>query len=110
NTGTVHVDPYGESSITDRFGEEVGFEQLEPWFVLPGSLRRRELSWDREFLLGRYVVTAKINRGYDNIVDEVTTTFWVLPWKIVVGIFGGLFVLIFLIRLFFRNFEFKRRP
>lgn len=109
NTGTVHLNPYGEISITNMFGEEVGFEQLEPWFVLPDSLRSREVSWDREFLLGRYVVTAKINRGYDNVIDEVTTTFWVLPWKILVGTFVALFVLIFTVRFFFRNFEFKRK-
>ena len=34
-------------------------------------------------------VTAKVNRGYDDIVDEVSTTFWVLPWKIVLGTFVG---------------------
>lgn len=109
NTGSIHLNPYGEISITNMFGEQVGFVELEPWFVLPKSLRVRELSWDREFLLGRYTVTAKINRGYDNIVDEVTTSFWVLPWKIVLGTFVVVFVLIFGIRTFFRSFEFKRK-
>lgn len=109
NTGSVHLNPYGEISITNMFGEEVGFVELEPWFVLPKSLRTREVAWDREFLLGRYVVTAKINRGYDDVVDEVTTTFWVLPWKIMLGIFVGIFVLVFTLRSFFRTFEFKRK-
>lgn len=109
NTGSVHLNPYGELSIKNMFGEEVGFLELEPWFVLPQSLRLREISWDREFLLGRYTVTAKINRGYDDIVDEVTTTFWVLPWKIVGGVFFMLFVIIFSIKAFFRTFEFKRK-
>jgi len=109
NTGSVHVNPYGELSITNMFGEEVGFVELEPWFVLPQSLRLREVSWDREFLLGRYTVTARVNRGYDDIVDEVTTTFWVLPWKIVGGLFLVLFIVIFTVRLFFRTFEFKRK-
>ena len=109
NTGTVHVNPYGEVSITNMFGEEVGFLQMEPWYVLPKSLRIREFTWDREFLLGRYTATAQINRGYDDIVDEVSVSFWVLPWKIVGGIFVSLFVVIFLIRAFFRTFEFKRK-
>jgi ABC-type multidrug transport system permease subunit len=91
------------------FGEEVGFVELEPWFVLPKSLRTRELAWDREFLFGRYTVKAKINRGYDNVIDEVSTTFWVLPWKIMLGTFATLFFIIFVIRAFFRNFEFKRK-
>lgn len=109
NTGSVHVNPYGEVSVTNIFGEEVGFVELEPWFVLPNSLRVREIKWDREFLLGRYTATAKINRGYDDIVDEVTVSFWVMPWKFVAGVFAVLFVIIFLLRLFFRTFEFKRK-
>lgn len=109
NTGSVHLNPYGEISITNMFGEQVGFVELEPWFVLPKSLRTRDVAWEREFLLGRYTVTAKINRGYDDVIDEVTTTFWVLPWKIVLGVFAVLFILIFAIRTFFRTFEFSRK-
>ncbi|MBP6881544.1 MAG: hypothetical protein KBC35_02880 [Candidatus Pacebacteria bacterium] len=109
NTGSIHLNPYGELSIKNMFGEEVGFVELDPWFVLPQALRLREVSWDREFLLGRYTVTAKINRGYDDIVDEVATSFWVLPWKIVGGVFFVLFVIIFSLRAFFRTFEFKRK-
>ena len=109
NTGSVHLNPYGEISIKNMFGEEVGFVELEPWFVLPQSLRTREVAWDREFLLGRYVVTARINRGYDDVVDEVSAVFWVLPWKIVLGLFASIFVVVFGIRAFFRTFEFKRK-
>ncbi|MCD5380956.1 MAG: hypothetical protein LR008_00050 [Candidatus Pacebacteria bacterium] len=109
NTGSVHVNPYGEISITNMFGEEVGFIELEPWFVLPKSLRVREIAWDREFLLGRYNAVAKINRGYEDVVDEVSVSFWVLPWKIVGGVFFVLFLIIFSIRAFFRTFEFKRK-
>lgn len=109
NTGSVHVNPYGEINITNMFGEQVGFVELEPWFVLPKSLRSRDVLWDREFLLGRYTVTAKINRGYDDVVDEVTTTFWVLPWKIVLGTFFIVFIIIFSLRAFFRTFEFSRK-
>jgi hypothetical protein len=109
NTGSVHVNPYGEISISNMFGEEVGFVELDPWFVLPKSLRTRDITWDREFLLGRYKVTARINRGYDDQIDEVTTTFWVLPWKIVLGIFVCIFIIVFTFRAFFRTFEFKRK-
>ncbi len=109
NTGSVHLNPYGELSIRNMFGEEVGFVELEPWFVLPKSLRTREVAWDREFLFGRYVITARVNRGYDDVVDEMSTTFWVLPWKITLGTFAVLFIIIFSIRAFFRTFEFKRK-
>ncbi len=109
NTGSVHLNPYGELRIRNIFNEEVGFLELEPWFSLPKSLRTREVSWSREILLGRYTATVSINRGYDDIVDEKTITFWVLPWRIVGGAFLILFVVLFGIRFFFRTFEFKRR-
>jgi len=109
NTGSVHLNPYGELRIRNLFGEEVGFVELDPWFVLPKSLRSRDISWDRELLLGRYVATAYVNRGYEDIVDEVSVVFWVLPWKIVGGVFLVVFIILFSIRAFFRKFEFKRK-
>ncbi len=109
NTGSVHLNPYGELRITNLFGEEVGFVELDPWFSLPKSLRSREITWDREFLFGRYIATVHINRGYDDIVDSRTVTFWVLPWKIVTSIFLVVFIIVFSLRLFFRTFEFKRK-
>jgi hypothetical protein len=109
NTGSVHLNPYGEISVKNMFGEEIGFVELEPWFVLPESLRLREITWDREFLLGHYTVEASINRGYEDIIDTVNVSFWVLPWKIVGAIFIVLFIIFFSMRAFFRTFEFKRK-
>ena len=109
NTGSVHLNPYGEVQVTNMLGENVGFVELEPWFVLPKSLRLREVTWDRELLLGRYTITTKVNRGYNNIVDENTIHIWVLPWKLLLGIFAGLVVLILVVRFFLRSFEFKRK-
>jgi hypothetical protein len=109
NTGSVHLNPYGEIRIKNMMGSEIGFVEIEPWFVLPKSLRTREVTWDNQFLLGRYTVTASINRGYDDIVDEQTVHIWVLPWQFLLTVFGGLFVLFFLIRLFLNTFELKKR-
>ena len=109
NTGTIHVNPYGELIIANIFGEEVGRVELEPWFVLPQSIRTREVAWDREFLFGRYTARATVNRGYDDILDTVDVTFWVLPWKLLALIFGVVFMVVFISRLFLKTFEFKRR-
>lgn len=109
NTGSVHLNPYAEVRITNMFGEEVGFLELEPWFVLPKSLRLREFTWDREWLLGHYTATANINLGYDDRIEEVSVSFWVLPWKVVGGIFIVVFLVLFIFRAFFRTFEIKRK-
>jgi hypothetical protein len=109
NRGSIHVAPYGEVRITNMLGEEVGAVELESWFVLPQSERLRELSWDREFMFGRYTATAHINRSYDDIIDTESFTFWVLPWKPLALGFAALFVILFIIRGFFKTFEFKRK-
>ncbi len=109
NTGSIHLVPYGEMRITNMFDEEVGFVQLEPWFVLPQSLRLREISWDRDFLFGRYTATVNINRSYDDTIDTLSYSFWVLPWKPLAGGFAVVFFVLFIIRAFFRKFEFKRK-
>lgn len=109
NKGSIHLAPYGEMRITNMFGEEIGFLQLDPWFVLPQALRLREVSWDRDFLFGRYTATVNINRSYDDIIDTMSYSFWVLPWKPLTGGFLVVFFVLFLIRTFFKKFEFKRK-
>lgn len=109
NTGSVHLTPSGLLSITNILGETVGEVELLPWFVLPQSVRTKPVSWNREFLLGRYEATLELNRGYDNIVDTQTVVFWVLPWKLMLSVFAGLFVFFLIIRFFTSRFEFKRK-
>ncbi len=109
NTGSVHLNPHGEVRVTNMLGEEVGYVEIDPWFVLPRSLRLRELSWDRELLFGRYTFTANINRGYDDLSDSASFHVWVLPWKILLGLFAAVLVISLLVRGFLRTFEFKRR-
>ena len=109
NSGSIHLAPYGRLSITNMLGDEVGFLELEPWFAMPKSQRFREVIWNNSNLLGRYTATLELNRGYDDIIDTQSVTFWVLPWKIVLGALAGIFLILFLIRSFFKNFEFKRK-
>lgn len=109
NDGSVHTTPYGIISIRNLFGEDVGAIQMQPWFVMPNSTRTREVTWDRDFLFGYYTATLDLNRGYDDIIDTSTYSFWVIPWKLVAATFAGLFVLFLLVRAIFSRFEFKRR-
>ena len=109
NTGSVHLAPYGSLSITNTFGQEVGVVELDPWFVMPLSLRSRDIEWTAERLLGRYTATLNIHHGYDNVSETKSVTFWVMPWKVVVGTFVVVFLFIFFMRSIFRNFEFRRK-
>ena len=109
NNGNVHITPYGTISVNNLLGKEVGSIGVEPWFVMPDSLRAREKSWDRNFLFGRYTAHLKVNRGYGNLVDEAVTSFWVLPWKIVTAGFVLLFLFLWALKWLFSNIEIKKK-
>ena len=112
NTGSVHLNPYGELRIKNWLGKEVGNEIIDPWFAMPDSLRFREISWGRSFLLGMYKAEASINRGYGEsggTIDHDSFTFFVIPWKLIVGLLGSIIALILIVRFFLSKFEFKRK-
>jgi hypothetical protein len=105
NTGSIHLNPYGLITVQNVFGSEVGQIEVEPWFALPNSVRLREVSWTPAFLFGRYTATAEINRGYDDVIDTATITFWVLPWKAIASVFAGLVIVILAFKWIFSKFS-----
>ena len=110
NDGSVHLAPYGYLSITNLFGQEVGYQELDPWFVLPNAERFREVIWNGGgFHIGRYTAHLTVHRGYDDMTDEMEVHFWILPWQPLLAVFVGIFVIVFLIRSFFSRFEFRRK-
>lgn len=98
NNGTVHENPYGIIRVKNLFNTEIIKIEVEPWFILPDSLREREVSWNAPFLFGRYVATAEINRGYKNIIDTREIVFWVIPWKVIALVFIGIMLIVFVFR------------
>ncbi len=109
NKSSVHLNPYGEISVKNMYGEEVGLMKVDPWFALPGSLRLRDVTWEREVLFGKYTATAKINRGYGDIIDTKEFTFYVVPLKwVAVGVIA-LALIIFLLRFVSSKFEIKKK-
>lgn len=109
NSGSIHLAPYGTLSITDLFGREVGYVELQPWFAMPQTERFREIIWDSDYLFGRYTATLKLNRSYENIIDEREVVFFVLPWKPILVAFIVIFVFVYFLRTVFNRFEFRRK-
>jgi len=84
NTGNVHLNPYGGITVKNMFGKIVAKIPLEPWFALPQSLRTRDSLIISKGMFGKYTATAEVNRGYGDIVDEKTISFFVIPYSVVV--------------------------
>jgi len=81
NSGNIHLAPYGNIVITNSIGQEIDSIDIEPYFALPDSVRSREVTWNKNVLMGRYKVELSLNRGYKNIIDKEYIIIWVLPWK-----------------------------
>ena len=109
NNGSVHLTPYGAIEIFNFLGKQIGEVEVDPWFSMPDSLRKREVNWEKGFLFGKYKALASINRGYEDIIDQKSVDFWVIPWKIVSAGFIGLFLVILFFRWIFSRFEIKRK-
>lgn len=109
NNGNVHLAPYGILEITNLLGKKVAEIELDPWFAMPDSIRLREVKWDKRFLFGRYRALASVNRGYQDIIDKKSINFWVIPWKLILAIFIGLFLIIGFFYWIITHFEIKKK-
>jgi len=109
NTGNIHLSPYGIMEIKNMLGQTVDERQIDPWFVMPGSTRVREINWNSNFLMGRYTANLSLNRGYNNIVDQKSFSFWVIPWKIMSIALIGLILIVWFLLWVAGHFEFKKK-
>lgn len=105
NTGNVYEQPVGQIAVKDMFGNQIANVNinLEKRVVLPGSVRKYEGTLDKtvigdRMLFGYY--TAKLVMTYGSGGQQVTTdlSFFVIPWKLILLIIGGLVGGFFLIR------------
>ena len=60
---------------------------IDPWFVLPGSVRTRDISLQKTGMLGRYTATLEINPGYGSTTQTKRIAFYVVsPFAVLVTI------------------------
>lgn len=103
NEGNVHLNPKGTIAIKNILGTTVGNIPVESWFAMPKSLRFREIEWKPSFLLGKYTAIATIDRSYGDLKDNLSLTFWVISWKILLGIFVVLMLIVVIVKKIFKR-------
>ena len=109
NTGNVHLVPYGTITIKNIFGQIIETLPADAYFVLPSSIRYRDVNWRSGFSLGRYTATLILNKGYNNEYVNSTIAFWVIPWKILIPVFLGIMLLIALVYYVLTRFELRKK-
>jgi len=101
NSGTVHLKPAGFVRIKNMFGGTSAIVPMNEGVgnVLPSSARQFSTTWQKtelaenaselaqewkNFGFGPYSATLIMNYGEQNSVVSATTSFWVMPWMLVV--------------------------
>ena len=101
NEGNVHFKPEATITVTNMFGQKVATLPVDGRTVLPGSIRKMTLAspWKPKFLFGNYRSTLSVVYGDKKQILTATTSFWVIPYKLVgIILLVLLVVLIFIIR------------
>ena len=109
NSGNVHLVPHGKIIIRNMLNREVGSIPVDAYFSLPDSTRYREVLWDEGTGLGRYTASLSLYPGYGSVNQDMSLSFWIIPWKILVMVFVGLIVFISLIYYILTRFEIKKK-
>jgi len=109
NTGTVHLVPYGRIKVKNMFGKVVGDIPVDAYFALPNSTRYRDVDWAQGFSFGRYTASLSLFKGYGNEYANAQISFWVLPWKLLLGVFTGILLLVFIFYYIGTRFELKKK-
>lgn len=92
NEGTVHVKPIGGVTVTNIFGKKVANIDVVPKNVLPGANRKSQATWDTKYLFGPYTATASLVYGTENKLMTSSTSFFVIPYKLVLAVLAVLVV------------------
>lgn len=112
NTGNVHLQPTGQIIIKDTFGKTVAGVNvnLDKSNVLPSSIRRFEAPLDKsvigkKMLFGRYTAELTMTYGADGKTMTEKISFWVIPYKLILGLVLALVIGFFVLRQMLRNYN-----
>jgi len=102
NTGKIHYKTQGEIEIYNSLNRKSAVIPIKSQNILPGNTLNLKAEWKRKYLLGRYLVVAKMVDG-DGNQSVVVVNFWAFPWKEFSVIFG-------VIILFYISKKVRSRP
>lgn len=114
NGGNVQEAPAGNIVVTNMFGKAVASVSinLPPHNILPDSIRKFTGSLDKtnigsRRLFGLYHATLTVTYGVTGATKTLTasTTFWVIPWKLILGVVIALVASFFALRFLLRRYN-----
>lgn len=107
NVGSVHVQPKGSILIQDSFNNKVADLEVnaEKGNILPSSTRRFESELNQKWLFGRYTATITIGYGTQGQAIVETTSFWVIPYKLILIGLALLVTVLYILRIAVKRYN-----
>lgn len=114
NDGNIHVKPTGTIEVTDMLGRNAGTLRVNgdpanpqdpPRSILPQSIRRFQETLNSKWMFGRYTAKMKLTYGANSTPLESVTTFWVIPYKLILLVLLIAVVLFFIIRWLIKRYN-----
>ncbi len=96
NSGNAHAKPTGKVVIKNMFGFKVASVDIEPKNVIPEAVRKVTANWGSKLLIGRYTADLELKND-DKQLLTASTTFLVIPYKLMILVLAILIVLYFLL-------------
>jgi len=107
NIGNIHVEPTGLITVTNMLGKTTASLPIsnDPGNVLPDSIRRFEQTLNKKWLFGKYSVTLNATYGQTNKTISATTSFWVIPYTLIIIVLLALAALILVLRKLIKGYN-----
>lgn len=112
NTGNIYEQPAGLITVKDMFGKPVVNLPVnaEERVILPDSTRKFDQVIDETnigngLMFGRYTAEVTIKYGSNGQSVTSTTSFWVIPYKLIIAGIIILIVAFFVLRIFIRRYN-----
>ncbi len=105
NKGDIQLNPHGAITISGTWGGSK-VAVIDPWVVLPGATRMREIDIIDSLSPGYYKAKLELARGYADTIDNSEVGFWVLPSPVQTAF--GLIIFSILILLLRRSLAISR--
>lgn len=112
NDGNIHEEPTGQIIIKDMLGRTFTGVNVNspPHNILPASTRKFEETLDehafgKAVMFGRYTADLKLTYGASKTVLTSQISFWVIPYRLILGIIIGAIIAFFLLRFLIAGYN-----
>ncbi len=85
NEGDLHIAPYGTIVVKNMWGKVISTQAILSKNIFPQAVREFENIVDRKWMFGSYTAEFTAKYGRQNALSlTASSTFWVIPWKMIV--------------------------